>query len=329
MPHPSADPQTPHILLVKTSSLGDVLHNLPVASDIVRHYPDAQIDWVVEESFAALPRLHPAVRNIIPVAIRRWRNKLLSAAVWCEIAAFRSTLAEQRYDVAIDTQGLLKSALLMRNTSGLRCGFDRSSAREPLAACLYQRTFPVAKAQHAVERNRQLAAQALGYTLQEPADYGIQPPAIARPAWLAEGSYAVLLHATSRTDKLWDEANWIALGHCLHEKNIRCALPWGSEVEQARSLRLAAAIPDAVAPPRLNLNEAAALLGGARAVIGVDTGLAHLAAALGVPTVGIYTATDPALTGLYAGRCAVNLGGIGRAPDVATVIEALQGMAAC
>ncbi|MHB0926535.1 MAG: lipopolysaccharide heptosyltransferase I [Gallionellaceae bacterium] len=331
-----ADLQSPHILLVKTSSLGDVLHNLPVASDIVRHYPGAQIDWVVEESFAALPGLHPAVRNVIPVAVRRWRGKLLSAAAWREIAAFRSTLAAQHYDIAIDTQGLLKSALLMRGAQGLRCGFDRHSAREPLAASLYQRAFPVAAQQHAVERNRQLAAQALGYTLEGQADYGIRPPAIARPAWLREEPYAVLLHATSRTDKLWGEANWIALGHHLHEQNIRCILPWGSAAEQARSLRLAEAIPGAIVPPRLNLNEAAALLGGAQAVVGVDTGLAHLAAALGVSTVGIYTATDPALTGLYAGRCAVNLGNVNRAPDVAAVIDALpaftdisQGMAAC
>lgn len=331
-----ADARTPRILLIKTSSLGDVLHNLPVVSDIVRHHPHAQIDWLVEESFAALPRLHPAVRNVIPVAVRRWRGKLLSGATWHEIAAFRDALAAQHYDVAIDTQGLLKSALLMRGARGLRCGFDRNSAREPLAACLYQQTFAIALGQHAVERNRQLAAQALGYTLERQADYGIRPPALARPTWLSEGPYAVLLHATSRADKLWNEANWIVLGHYLHERNIRCVLPWGSEVEQARSLRLAAAIPDAITPPRLNLNEAAALLGGAQAVIGVDTGLAHLAAALGVPTIGIYTATDPALTGLYAGRCAVNLGNIDRAPDVAAVIEALptftdisQGMAAC
>jgi heptosyltransferase-1 len=322
-------PSPSNILLVKTSSLGDVLHNLPVVSDIMRHYPGAQIDWVAEESFAALPGLHPAVRNVIPVAVRRWRSKLLSAATWREIAAFRSTLAAQPYDIAIDTQGLLKSALLMHGAQGLRCGFDRTSAREPLAARLYQRAFPVAKGQHAVERNRQLAAQALGYALEGQADYGIRPPAIARPDWLAQQPYAVLLHATSRADKLWDEANWVALGRHLHDHNIRCVLPWGSEAERTRSLRLAEAIPDAVAPPRLSLNEAAALLGGARAAIGVDTGLAHLAAALGIPTVGIYTATDPALTGLYAGRCAVNLGSAGHAPDTIAVIEALRGMAAC
>ncbi len=329
MAHLFADTKTPHILLVKTSSLGDVLHNLPVVSDIVRHYPGAQIDWLVEESFAALPKLHAAVRNVIPVAMRRWRGKLLSTATWREIAAFRNTLNAQHYAIAIDTQGLLKSALLMRGAHGLRCGFDRNSAREPLAASLYQRTFPVATGQHAVERNRQLAAQALGHTLEGQADYGIRPPAIARPAWLAEEPYAVLLHATSRANKLWSETNWIALGRHLHKKNIRCILPWGNNEEQARSLHLAEAVPGAVVPPHLSLNEAAALLGGAQAVIGVDTGLAHLAAALGVPTAGIYTATDPVLTGLHAGRCAVNLGNIDQAPDVAAVIDALQGMAAC
>ncbi len=130
-------------------------------------------------------------------------------------------------------------------------------------------------------------------------------------------------------DKLWDEANWIALGRRLHEKNICCVLPWGSVAEQARSQRLAGAIPDAVVPPRLSLDEAAALLGGAWAAVGVDTGLAHLAAALGVPTVGIYTATDPALTGLHAGRYAANLGNAGHAPDVAAVVDALQQAAVC
>jgi heptosyltransferase-1 len=329
MAHLFADSSTPQILLVKTSSLGDVLHNLPVVSDIVRHYPGAQIDWVVEEGFAALPKLHPAVRNAIPVAIRRWRGELLSVASWREIAAFRNALAARRYDIVIDTQGLLKSALLMRCMQGLRCGFDRHSAREPLAANFYQKTFAVATGQHAVERNRQLVAQALGYALESLVDYGIHSPAIARSPWLVEGSYMVLLHATSRADKLWNETNWIRLGRFLHEKHIRCVLPWGSEVEQARSLRLAEAIPDGITPPRLSLNEATALLGGAQAVIGVDTGLAHLAVALNIPTIGIYTATDPALTGLYGGTNIANLGGIGHAPDVTTVIDALQRVKAC
>lgn len=325
----SSHTRPPRILLVKTSSLGDVLHNLPVVSDIVRHHPDAQIDWLVEEGFAALPKLHPAVRSTIPVALRRWRHRLLSPGTWREIVAFRSALTAQNYDFTIDTQGLFKSALLMRGAHGLRCGFDRHSAREPLAAMLYQRTFSVATGQHAVERNRQLVAQSLGYALEGQADYGIKPPSIEHPEWLAQDSYAVLLHATSRADKLWDEPNWIALGRFLHQNNIRSILPWGNETERLRSQRLAAAIPDAITPPRLSLHDAAALLGGAQTVVGVDTGLAHLAAALDIPTVGIYTATDPALTGLYAGSRAINLGGLNRAPDVPAVIAALQRVSTC
>ncbi|MFZ5524730.1 MAG: lipopolysaccharide heptosyltransferase I [Pseudomonadota bacterium] len=324
MSHPHAGRHSLHILLVKTSSLGDILHNLPVVTDIMRHYPEAQIDWLVEEGFATLPRLHPAVHDVIPIALRRWRSNLLSPVTWHEIKAFRALLSAQNYDFAIDTQGLLKSALLMFGAHGLRCGFDKHSAREPLASFLYQKTFAVATGQHAVERNRQLVAQALDYALDGLADYGIHPPSFEHFKWLAQGAYAVLLHSTSRNDKLWDEANWISLGEYLKEQNIRSILPWGSEAERLRSLRLAESISGAIVPPHLDLNEAAALLGGAQAVIGVDTGLAHLAAALEVPTVGIYTATDPALTGLHAGTNVVNLGGINRAPDLAAVIAELQ-----
>ncbi len=329
MAHLFANTHAPRILLVKTTSLGDVIHNLPVVSDIRRNYPGAMIDWIVEESFAALPKLHPGVRKVIPVAVRRWRRNLLAASTWRETASFRRALAGEHYDVAIDTQGLVKSALLMRSARALRCGFDRRSAREPLAAMFYQRTFPVATRQHAVERNRQLAAQALGYTIDQNADYGINPPPVARPDWLGDGAYAVLLHATSRADKLWAEQNWTTLGRYLVEKGMRCILPWGSKAEQVRASRLADTVPDAVIPPHLDLDEASALLGGARAVVGVDTGLSHLAAALGVPTIGIYTATDPTLTGLHAGRCSINLGNIARMPDTTSVIEALQELGAC
>ena len=329
MAHDIADPDTPRILLVKTTSLGDVLHNLPVVSDIVRHHPNAKIDWIAEQSFAALPKLHPAVHNVIPVAVRRWRKKLLNPDTWREIRAFRSMLAWENYDICIDTQGLIKSALLMRGANGTRCGYDKDSAREPLAANMYQYTYPVATGQHAVERNRQLVAQALSYTLEGPADFGIRLPQAEPFEWLPQDDYAVLLHATSRNDKLWDEAYWVKLGNALHQKGIRCALPWGSASEQIRSERLSAKITDAIVPPRLNLDLAAVLLGNACAVVGVDTGLAHLAAAVNVPTVGIYTATDPTLTGLYTGERTINLGNIGQSPDVASVLDALHGMNAC
>lgn len=311
---------SPRILLVKTSSMGDVLHNLPVVTDILSHF-SAEIDWVVEEGFAALPALHPGVRRVIPIAIRRWRKSWWRSRH--EARAACRKLGERPYDLVIDTQGLLKSALIARCAKGVRCGFDWSSAREPLASLFCERKFFVARDQHAVERNRQLVAQALGYALEGPADYGIRAPDLSLP-WLPDGPYVALLHATSRDDKLWSEENWVALGNQLAQSNIRAVLPWGSEKERNRAERLAAAIPHARCTPRLQLDEAAALLGRAQAVVGVDTGLSHLAAALGVPTIGIYTATDPGLTGLYAGKQAVNLGGTGAPPSVAAVRNALK-----
>jgi heptosyltransferase-1 len=311
------------IVLIKTSSLGDVLHNLPVVTDILRHLPEARIDWVVEESFAALPLLHPGVRQVVPVAVRRWRKSWWASRH--EVKSVCRTLRDKRYDLALDTQGLLKSAFFTRCTHTLRCGYARDSAREPLASWFYDRTFSVRKDLHAVERNRLLAANALGYRLEGAPDYGLRTPDIVLP-WLGTQAYAVLLHATSRDDKLWDEANWIALGRLLQQAGMGAVLPWGNDKEKTRAERLAAALPGAICAPRLKLDEAAALLGRARAVIGVDTGLSHLAAALDVPTVGIYTATDPGLTGLYAGERAVNLGGKDAPPTVADVVASLRGL---
>jgi heptosyltransferase-1 len=321
MAHAFADSSAPHILLVKTSSMGDVLHNLPVVSDICRHFPKAQIDWVVEESFASLPALHPEVKQTLTVALRRWRRAWWKSRG--EIRAACSELSSGHYDLVLDTQGLLKSALIARCAAAPKYGFDWQSAREPLSTLFYDHTFAVAKNLHAVERNRQLAAQALGYLPDTPADYGIKAPNLALP-WLPPAPYAVLLHATSRDDKLWDETNWIEIGQYLNQAGVLAVLPWGSEQEKTRAARLRATIPGAVCAPRLNLKEAAAMLGHARAAIGVDTGLSHLAAALGIPTVGIYTATDPGLTGLYAGENAVNLGGKGTPPTVSEVVSALR-----
>ncbi|HXU93882.1 MAG TPA: lipopolysaccharide heptosyltransferase I [Gallionella sp.] len=310
-----------NILLIKTSSLGDVIHNLPVVADIRRVHPGARISWVVEENFAQLPVLHPDVAGIIPVAMRRWRKSWWQSRG--ELLSVCRNLSAQRFDIAVDTQGLLKSALFTRCASASRCGYDWSSAREPLASLFYDRTFGVAKNLHAVERNRQLAGLALGYVPQGAPNYGIRAPQLELP-WLPDAPYVVLLHATSRDDKLWDEQNWIALGLRLRDAGLRAVLPWGNEKEKARSERLVPSIPDAVCPPRIDLDQAAALLGHARAVIGVDTGLAHLAAALDVPTVGIYTATDPGLTGLYAGTRAISLGGKGKSPSVDAVLAALE-----
>ncbi len=312
-----------NIVLIKTSSLGDVLHNLPVVTDILKHHPNAQIDWVVEESFSVIPKLHPGVRSAIPVAIRRWRKGWWAARH--ELRGVRRVLREGHYDLAIDTQGLLKSALLTYSTRALRCGYDWGSAREPIASWLYDQTFHVPKNLNAVERNRMLAGLVLNYAPQGAPDYGIHVPDVAL-GWLPQTPYVVLLHATSRDNKLWEETSWIELGKHLHQQGLLAVLPWGSDKEKARSERLSASIPSAMCAPRMNLKEAAALLGKAHAVVGVDTGLSHLAAALDVPTVGLYIATDPGLTGLHAGARAINLGGKHLPPSVGDVVAALSGL---
>ncbi|TRZ92574.1 MAG: lipopolysaccharide heptosyltransferase I [Rhodocyclaceae bacterium] len=300
------------ILLIKTSSLGDVVHNLPVVTDLRLGYPEAKIDWIVEEGFADIPRLHPGLRRVIPVALRRWRKSLPSPATWSEIRSFYATLREESYDLAIDTQGLLKSALIARMAHGKRCGYAAASAREPLAARFYDARFDVPKDLHAVRRNRRLAALAAGYTVSVEPDYGLAVP----PAPTSERRQAVLLTATSRDDKLWPEQRWIALGCHLREQGLTSLLPGGSASERQRAERIAQAIPDAIALPPLSLRDLAAQLAAARIVVGVDTGLLHLAAALGRPTVALFCASDPALTGILATTPTINLGTRGQPPGV-------------
>jgi len=313
------------ILIVKTSSLGDVVHNLPVAGDIRRHLPDALIDWVVEEPYAPLVKLHPAIRRVIPVALRRWRQRPLGRVTWKEIGEFRRLSQAERYDAVIDTQGLLKSALIARAAKGRHHGFDAGSAREPFAARFYDVTHHVARSQHAVSRNRVLAAAALGYRVEDPIDYGIAIPGpVTRPAQ----PYAVLLHGTSRRDKLWPEAAWTELGRALAARGLACVLPWGSDEEHKRSERIAQDLDRAEVPPLEPLDRLAVMLGKAVAVVGVDTGLTHLAAPLGRPVAAIYCGTDPSLTGVYGAPRAKNLGGPGERPSPKEALQALEGVGA-
>jgi lipopolysaccharide heptosyltransferase I len=301
------------ILFVKTSSLGDVVHNCPAVSDAARALPGAAIDWVVEEPFAGIAAMHRAVRRVIPVAVRRWRSSLWKPAVWAEIAAWRRSLGAEPYDAVVDTQSLLKSALISRAACGRRHGLDRASAREWLAPFFYDVRHTVPRELHAVERNRRLAAASLGYSFSSAIDYGLRVPAADK------SGYVVLLTMTSRADKLWPEERWIELGRGLRTPAI---LPWGSEAERARAERISAAIGGTL-PPRRNLDELARLFVSARGVIGLDTGLTHLAAALGVPTVGIYCGSDPTLTGLYGAPHARNLGTPGRPPEAGEVLQLL------
>jgi heptosyltransferase-1 len=301
------------ILFVKTSSLGDVVHNCPAVSDAARALPGAAIDWIVEESFAGIAAMHASVRRVIPVAVRRWRAAPWKPEVWAEVGAWRRSLRAERYDAVIDTQSLLKSALISKAAAGTRHGLDRASAREWFAPGLYDVRHAVPRGLHAVERNRLLTAAALRYALNGPPEYGLRSPGVAK------SGYVVLLTMTSRADKLWPEERWVELGRGLGAPAI---LPWGSNAERNRAERISAAIGGTV-PPRRNLEELARLFAAARGVVGLDTGLTHLAAALDVPTVGIYCGSDPALTGLYGAAQVRNVGAQGRAPSVDEVLRAL------
>jgi len=293
-----------------------VVHHLPAVSDAARKLPGAEIDWIVEEPFAAIAAMHPSVRRVIPVRLRRWRGRWWRGETWSEIAAFRRDVRADRYDAVVDTQSLVKSALISSCALGERHGMDVASAREPLAARFYAHRHAVPRGLHAVERNRRLAAAALGYALDLPLDYGLRAVAAG-----GDTPYAVFLTMTSRADKLWPDERWIELGRALA---MRVVLPWGSEAERARATRIARALPQADVPPRLTIEELARLFAGARMVLGVDTGLTHLAAALGTRTVGIYCGSDPALTGLYGSPKATNLGAPSRPPSAGEVLRALQ-----
>lgn len=315
-----------NILLVKTSSMGDVVHNLPVVADIRAAWPDAGIDWVVESAFAAIPRMHPDVRRVIESDVRTWRKAPFASGTWASIRRFRRELRSAQYDVVIDAQGLLKSALLSRSAIAPRyAGLDRQSAREPVASFLYTDRIDVAKRLHAVARCRELVASALSIPLRGVLDYGI---ALCGPTESVTAD-VVLLHATSRAEKCWPIEDWIALGHTLNKRGLRCVLPSGSGAERARSEHIASNLANAWVPPAMTLDDLAALFARARAVVGVDTGLAHLATALGRPTVALFVASDPKLTGVYGSAVAINLGGLAAPPSVAEVTVTLERLRAC
>ena len=310
------------VLFVKLSSLGDVVHHMPAVTDLARARPGTHIAWAVEEAYVDLVKLHPAVAEAFPVSLRALRRRFLVPSAWSRIARTRRALREGRWDLVVDTQGLVKSAVVARFARAPMFGLDKTSARERAAARFYDVRLEVPWTKHAVERNRSLVAQVFGYAVDGAADYGLAAPA-APPAWAPAGPYTVFLHAASRAAKRWPEDRWNALGHAANEAGFDVVLPGGTEAERAAAARIAAALSRGVAAPAMGLGEAAALLGHARAVVGVDTGLTHLAAALGVPTVGIYCATTPAHTGLHAAN-AVNVGDAGRAPSIEEVLTAFN-----
>lgn len=317
------------ILLVKTSSLGDVVHNLPVVTDLRAHLPGATMDWVVEEAFADIPKLHFGVGKVIPVALRRWRKSLFASSTWREMRDFRRRLRAEAYDVVLDTQGLVKSAVITWQArlipNGRRCGYAAEVAREPLAARAYDNGYVIPRNIHAVERNRWLAAAAFDYIADTPLDYGIAAQPL-QATWLPDRPIAILLTGASRADKLWPEVDWVRTGQWLAQRGLACVLPAGSTAERGRAQRLAAQIPGGLLAPSLSVAELAGLFSRARLAIGLDTGLTHLAAALGKPAIALFTGSDPTLTGLQAVTAIRNLGQRGLPPSADAVIAAASAL---
>jgi heptosyltransferase-1 len=319
-----------NILLVRVSSMGDVLHNMPIVADIKRHFPDANIDWVVEEGYVSLVRLNPMVRNILPWGLRRWRKSLGKKETRAEIGAFFRQLREVEYDYVFDTQGLLKTGIIMgaargKHKVGLANGSE-GSGYEGLSRIFHTKSIPLDPRTHAVARGRLVVGAALGFQVDYPADFGLPevPASEPRPEWMGEAPYAVFFHGTARDAKKWAPSNWIELGKALAPMPV--LLPWGSDKEKAEAQALAAAIPNARVLPKLAMADAVMLARRASLAVGVDTGLTHIAAAFSRPVVEIYADSPRWKTeGNWSPRI-INLGDKGSPPGVAEVLAAARSL---
>jgi heptosyltransferase I len=309
------------VLFIKTSSLGDVIHHMPALTEARAKHPEARFSWVVEEAFAPLVRLHPAVTEVIPVAVRRWRQRPLRPSTWSQVAAFRRKLRARTFDEIVDTQGLLKSALMARWAQGRRRGYDRKSIKEPAAAWFYDIQHPIEWNQHAIARNRALTAEALGYVCEGPPDFGLDREHLRTAS---EKPYGVLLHATAQAGKEWPEENWRMLAAVLGSNGVDLVVLHGNDAERERAERIAMAEPRVRVPERQPLDQVARLIAGASFVVGVDTGLLHLAAALGVPVAAIFLGSEPGLTGPMGQGPIEVLGAKGAPPSVVDVVDTVK-----
>ena len=318
------------ILLVRVSSLGDVLHNMPVVDDLRRQFPHAQIDWVVEEAYVYLVKLHPGVREVIPFALRRWRKSLGSAGTRQEIKAFYRRLREHEYDLVLDTQGLLKTGLIMGMArlakNGKKVGLangTEGSGYEGISRIFHTQSVPVPLRTHAVLRGRLVAAAAGGYALTTAASFGLNLPA-GNTGWMPEQPYIVFFHATAGAAKKWARANWIALAEKLQASGMTILLPWGNAEEKAEAEAMAAAMPNATVLPKLSMQDAIILAKSAALAVGVDTGLSHIAAAYETPTIEIYCASPKWKTeGNWSDKI-INLGDQDQPPSVEDVWAATE-----
>ena len=287
------------VLVVRLTSMGDVIQTMPALVDAATHIPDIKFDWVVDESFAEIPAWHQQVDRVIVCHNRRWRKQPQTLFTTHSLWQFVRRLRARRYDYVIDVQTALKSALVSRLARGVRCGYVKAAVFERGAELAYQRKYLVAKGQNSLVRMRQLMAQALGYEVDAEAlpAYGIDRRCLSTPIVAIHQPYLVFVHSASWPTKGWLENHWQALIDLATQAGFTIVLPWGSVAEQARSKQLAQNNARVVVLPSCDLTAKASVIAGAEALVGVDTGLTHLAAALEVPAVGLYGPTDPILCG--------------------------------
>jgi heptosyltransferase-1 len=286
------------VLIVRLSSMGDLVQTLPALSDAARTYPAIRFDWAVDESFAQVPTWHRNVENVFASAFRRWGGGMIGAVRDGEIGSFLKALRANRYDAIVDVQGEWKSATIALAARGPKRGYDATSIHEWGAHLLYGRRLPVSKGQHSIQRMRQLLAQALDYSYSDcEVDYGVDPSRLVDSAFQTSRPYAVFIHSTSWESKCWPEGYWTELRSLAVNAGYHVVLPWGTGAERERAERIAGAEQQATVLPRLSIAEKAAIISRAAFTVGLDTGLSHIAAAFDIPSVTIYGATDPLLVG--------------------------------
>jgi heptosyltransferase-1 len=292
------------VLLIKMSSLGDVVHALVGVTDAARAKPGIIFDWVVEEAYQDIPKWHPAVRRTVLAPLRRWRKSPVQTVWSGELREFHEELRREPYDLVLDAQGLLKSAVVGQRAKGILVGRSAKTAREPAAALLYKKRVDVDLNRTEVEQLRQLFARSIGYDEPEKsADFGIDRTQFKVSG---EGSpYAVFLHGAAWESKLWPEERWIELGRFVREKGLRVILSWGNAEERGRAERLAAGITGEVAE-QMRIPQLARLLANGQFVVGLDTGLTHIAIALGTRTATLYGPSVPVYEAVAHGEL-VNL----------------------
>lgn len=284
------------VLLIKTSSMGDIIHTLPALTDAGLAMPGIRFDWVVEDAFTEIPHWHKEVGQVIPIALRRWRKGIFSRETRIEWRRLQNELRAKQYDLILDAQGLIKSAFLSFFAKGLRAGLDFRSARESLASFAYQRKCKVNFYQHAIVRMRSLFSQALGYPLPDTKpNFDLDRERISTET--TSENYLVFLHGTTWATKQWPEEYWIQLAKIAEDSGLRVKISGGSDAEVARALRIGNACKAVDVTPRLSIGAMAKLLVHAKGVVAVDTGFGHLATALNIPTVSIYSSTNPEYTG--------------------------------